>query len=187
VRLEKNRGVFVRQISVAEADEIYEARALLDEWAGRMLGERATRAQVGELETLVERMGEAATAQDVDLYYHLNLDFHDRLVAFAGNAKLLDTYRRLVKELSLFRRASLAQGGILPLSTREHRNIVECIAAGDAARAGAALRAHAMASRERMHKARKAATHEAVARQAVAKKGRDKAQTQPGVAVRRQR
>ena len=31
VRLEKNRGVFVRQISVDEADEIYEVRAALDQ------------------------------------------------------------------------------------------------------------------------------------------------------------
>ena len=35
VRLEKNRGVFVRQISVEEADEIYELRAVLDEFVGR--------------------------------------------------------------------------------------------------------------------------------------------------------
>src|SRR6266511_6491762 len=30
VRLEKNRGVYVRQISVDEADEIYELRAVLE-------------------------------------------------------------------------------------------------------------------------------------------------------------
>jgi phosphonate utilization transcriptional regulator len=154
VRLEKNRGVFVRQISVNEADEIYEVRALLDEWAGRTLAETATAEQVRQLEIAVERMGKAADAQEVDLYYRLNLDFHDRIVAYAGNAKLLDTYRRLVKELSLFRRASLGQGGILPLSTREHRDIVEHIAKRDAVGAGAALRAHVMASRARMHKAR---------------------------------
>ena len=34
VRLEKNRGVFVRQIAVEEADEIYELRAVLDEFVG---------------------------------------------------------------------------------------------------------------------------------------------------------
>ena len=34
VRFEKNRGVFVRQPSVAEADEIYEVRAALDTGPG---------------------------------------------------------------------------------------------------------------------------------------------------------
>src|SRR5215831_17391648 len=35
VHQEKNRGVFVRQVSVEEAEEIYEVRAALDEWVGR--------------------------------------------------------------------------------------------------------------------------------------------------------
>jgi phosphonate utilization transcriptional regulator len=154
VRLEKNRGVFVRQISVEEADEIYEVRAALDEWVGRRLARNATADQIKILRSIVDRMDHAASQDDVDAYYPLNLEFHDRLVAFAGNGKLLATYRRLVNELNLFRRQTLAQGGMLPISTREHRDIVEKIAAGNAAAAGKALHEHVMGSRERMHRAR---------------------------------
>jgi phosphonate utilization transcriptional regulator len=152
VRLEKNRGVFVRRISVAEANEIYEVRAALDEWTGRKLAQTATAEHVRELRAFVERMDRAAAKDDVQAYWLLNLDFHDRLVSLAGNAKLLATYRRLVNELNLFRRQTLAQGGTLPVSTREHRDIVDKIAAGNAAAAGRALYDHVMASRERMHK-----------------------------------
>src|ERR1700694_5772690 len=125
VRLEKNRGVFVRQISVEEADEIYEVRAALDEWVGRRLAQIATAEQIKELRGIVDRMVRAAHRNDIDAYHPLNLDFHDRMVAFAANGKLLTTYRRLVNELKLFRRQTLAQGGMLPLSTREHRDIVD--------------------------------------------------------------
>jgi phosphonate utilization transcriptional regulator len=156
VRLEKNRGVFVRQISVAEADEIYEVRAALDEWVGRRLAQTATASELKELRSVLDRMDRAAAKNDVDAYYPLNLEFHDRLVAFAGNAKLLATYRRLVNELSLFRRQTLAQGGTLPVSTREHRDIVDKIASGNAAAAGKALHDHVMGSRERMHRSRTA-------------------------------
>ncbi|MFD2270146.1 hypothetical protein ACFS07_00945 [Undibacterium arcticum] len=45
------------------------------------------------------------------------------MVRQTGNRKLLDTYRRLVNELNLFRRSALAQKGTLPVSTREHRAI----------------------------------------------------------------
>ena len=152
VRLEKNRGVFVRQISVAEADEIYEVRAALDEWVGRRLAQTATAGELKELRGIVDRMDRAAAKNDVDAYYPLNLEFHDRLVAFTGNAKLLATYRRLVNELHLYRRASLAQAGALPISTREHHDIVEKIAAGQAVAAGRALYDHVMGSRERMHR-----------------------------------
>jgi phosphonate utilization transcriptional regulator len=152
VRLEKNRGVFVRQISVDEADEIYELRAVLDEWVGRQLAQSATTEQLRELQTIVDRMERAAAKNDVDAYYHLNLEFHERMVAFTSNAKLSATYRRLVNELSLLRHANLAHGGALPVSTREHREIVERIASGNSVAAGKALFEHVMASRDRMHR-----------------------------------
>ena len=152
VRLEKNRGVYVRQISITEADEIYELRAVLDEFVGRRVAQTATPAQVRELRQIVERMEKATLRDDVDAYLAANLDFHDRLVELAGNAKLLLTYRRLVNELHLFRRTTLAQGGTLPVSAREHRDIVDRIASGQAAAAGRALYEHVMASRTRMHR-----------------------------------
>jgi DNA-binding GntR family transcriptional regulator len=99
-------------------------------------------------------MERAASKGDVDAYAAANLDFHDRLVSLTGNDKLLLTYRRLVNELNLYRRTTLAQSGTLPVSTREHREIVDRIAAGQAAAAGRALFEHVMASRERMHRTR---------------------------------
>jgi phosphonate utilization transcriptional regulator len=152
VRLLKNRGVFVRQVSLEEADEIYELRAALDEFAGRRVAQRAATADVRDLRSLVERMDKAAAQHELDEYHRANLQFHDRLVELAGNAKLLSTYRRLVNELHLYRRASLGQAGALPVSTREHHDIVEKIAAGQVAAAGRALYDHVMGSRERMHR-----------------------------------
>lgn len=151
VRVEKNRGVFVRQISIEEADEIYELRAMCDQTVGRKLAASILPAQVKALRGLIERMEKARERQDLDAYHPLNLRFHDLLVDFAGNRKLLDTYRRLVNELSLFRRDTLAQRDRLTVSTREHRRIVDAIAAGDADAAGRLLFEHVMASRERMH------------------------------------
>ncbi len=157
VQLEKNRGVFVRRIPVEEADDIYELRAVLDEFVGRRLAQTVTPEGVRELRSRVERMERAAARGDVAAYLAANVEFHDRMVELAGNAKLLVTYRRLVNELRLFRHATLAQGGVLPVSSREHRDIVDKIAAGQPAAAGRALYDHVMASRERMHRARSTA------------------------------
>jgi phosphonate utilization transcriptional regulator len=154
VRLEKNRGVYVRRVSPAEADEIFELRALLDDFAGRRAAQRATADDVRALTAMVERMDAATRAGDADVYFDLNLAFHDRIVALAGNAKLRELYRRLVDELSLFRRASFDHAANLPRSAAEHRAIVERIAAGEAAATGRLLAEHAMASRERARRAR---------------------------------
>src|SRR3954471_16591723 len=154
VRLEKNRGVFVRQISVEEADDIFELRAVLDEFAGRRAAQNATPAEASELKALVEVMESAVTRGDVDGYHDANLAFHDRIVQLAGNPKLTLMYRRLVNELHLHRRAALGQAGILPVSINEHRSIVGHIASRQVAAAGRALYEHAMASRDRVHRAR---------------------------------
>ncbi len=154
VRLEKNRGVFVRQIALAEADEMYELRAVLDEFAGRRVAQSSTPEGMQALRALVERMDKAAARDDLDAYHRANVAFHDKLVELAGNAKVLATYRRVVNELHLYRRATIAQAGALPVSTREHHEILDRIAAGQSAAAGRALHEHVMGSRERMHHAR---------------------------------
>ncbi len=154
VRLEKNRGVFVRQIAVEEADEIYELRAVLDEYAGRKVAQSVTAADLRALRDLVDRMDRAVARDDIDAYHAANLEFHDTLVALTGNRKLLATYRRLVNELHLYRRATLSRAGALPVSVREHHDILDRIAAGDVAAAGSALHEHALRSRRHMHLSR---------------------------------
>lgn len=151
VRIEKNRGVFVRQISVAEADEIYDVRASLDEMIGRRVADGAKADHIAALRALIARMEAAVARSDSSGYYAANIEFHDALARFAGNAKLLEMYRRLVNELSLYRRKTFEQGAILPTSVREHRKIVEAIAAKNADLAGKLMRDHALASRARMH------------------------------------
>jgi phosphonate utilization transcriptional regulator len=154
VRTEKNRGVFVRKISVEDADEIYEVRAGLDELIGRLLAERIRPAQLTELRELMRKMQKAARARSVADYYPLNVEFHDLLARFTGNRTLLAHYRRLVNELHLYRRETLARGAdSFPISTREHAEIVEALARRDPDLAGKLMYEHAMESRDRLHAA----------------------------------
>ena len=149
VRQEKNRGVFVRHIPLDEAMEIFDLRAMMDEAVGRQLAVSITPEQLRQLRARVEAMERAVKAGDADGYHLLNLEFHDALVACTGNRKLIALYRRLINELSLFRRLNLADSALLPLSASEHRAIVKAIAAGDADAAGRAMRQHVLDSKDR--------------------------------------
>ncbi len=149
VRTEKNRGVFVRDIPMDEAVEIFDLRAAMDELVGRQLATHITAPNLKELRGLVDAMEKAVKAEDAYNYHLLNLKFHDRLVEMAGNRKLTAIYRKLIKELSLFRRLNLADGWLLPVSANEHRQILKSIAAGDADAAGRAMFQHVMDSKER--------------------------------------
>jgi phosphonate utilization transcriptional regulator len=149
VRQEKNRGVFVRSIPLDEAMEIFDLRAMMDEAVGRRLAEVITPEQLRQVRVMVEAMEKAVKAGDADGYHLLNLEFHDKLVAFSGNRKLTAIYRRLINELSLFRRMNLVDARLLPISASEHRAIVKAIASGDADAAGQAMRQHVMDSKNR--------------------------------------
>ncbi|MDM0111182.1 phosphonate utilization associated transcriptional regulator [Variovorax sp. J22R133] len=144
----KNRGVFVRDVPVEEALEIFEVRAVMDLYVGRKLAQGLAPAQVKELRQLVDAMDQAGKTDNPHDYHRFNLQFHDRLLELANNAKLTATYRKLVNELSLFRRQNLTRES-MAIYSREHRQIVKAIAAGDPEAAGQAMFQHVMNSRER--------------------------------------
>ncbi len=149
VRQEKNRGAFVRSIPLDEAMEIFDLRAMMDEAVGRRLAEAITPGQLRRVRAMVDAMEKAVKAGDADSYHLANLEFHDKLVEFAGNRKLTSLYRRLINELSLFRRMNLIDAKLLPISAGEHRAIVKAIASGDPDAAGRAMRLHVMDSKQR--------------------------------------
>jgi phosphonate utilization transcriptional regulator len=149
VRTEKNRGVFVRSIPLDEAVEIFDLRAAMEEHVGRQLAEHIKPVELKEIRTLVDAMERAAKDKDARAYHLMNMKFHDRLVELASNRKLTALYRKLINELSLFRRINLSVDSMLPTSANEHRQIVKAIAAGDTQAAGKALYEHVMESKAR--------------------------------------
>ncbi|MEO8345971.1 MAG: phosphonate utilization associated transcriptional regulator [Betaproteobacteria bacterium] len=154
VRLEKNRGVYVRQLSLEEADEIYEIRAVLDGLIGRLAARNITPALLAKLKEIVKRMHAASIARKPDAYFPLNLEFHELLAQAAGNRALLANYRRVVNELNLYRRETLQRNADhIPISTQDHEAIVDAVADGDAALAERLLFNHVLDSRERLHRA----------------------------------
>ncbi len=152
VQTEKNRGVFVRLVSLREANEIYEVRAALESQIGRLAAERAKPAQLERMRAIVKRMHAAGRKRDPDAYFPLNIEFHELLAEAAGNRSLAAHYRRVVNELNLYRREAIQRNlDVIPVSTREHEAVVEAIAKGDAALAARLLYDHVINSRSRLH------------------------------------
>lgn len=158
VHTEKNRGVFVRQVSLQEANDIYEVRAALEAQIGRLAAKRITAEQLERLRGVVKRMHAVGRSRDPDAYFPLNLEFHETLAEACGNRALATNYRRVVNELNLYRRQAIMRNvDIIPVSTKEHEAIVEAVAQGDAAAAERLLYAHVLDSRARLHSQERAA------------------------------
>ena len=86
---------------------------------------------------------------DTARFQELNAAFHAALVDAADNRRLQEIYDGLVKELRLFRQLGLASGEAMTASNREHRAIVDAIAARDAARAALAMADHILQGKAR--------------------------------------
>ena len=137
-----NQGVFVRQLSIEEAVELYELRAVVVGYACGRAAERATGPEKAEIRALVDQMDAAASAEDAARYYDLNLAFHDRLMEISRHGKSAEIYQSLVKEAHLFRRRSLLSPAAMRESNSEHATMVAAIEAGDAASARTAAEKH---------------------------------------------
>ena len=154
----KNYGVFVRTVSIEEAREIYQVRSYIDAAVGAELARGISEAGLQDLRAMAARMHDALVADDVTAYHEINVAFHERMVELTGNRKLLEIYRKLLKELALYRRHSLGQPGAMKSSMEEHAAILAAIEARDAATAGKLMGEHILASSERLQRA-----HESVA------------------------
>ena len=153
LRTEKNRGVFVREVSLEEANEIYEVRAALDALIGRLAAKRITAAQLSRLRAIVKQMHVAGRALDPEAYFPLNIEFHEVLGEASGNKALLANYRRIVNELNLYRREAITRDAKgIPISAKEHESIVNAVAKGDAALAERLLFDHVIGGRDRIER-----------------------------------
>jgi DNA-binding GntR family transcriptional regulator len=145
-----NRGVFVRQLSAEQADEIYEVRAALFALAGGLLAQRAADYEIEKLSNFLRSMKEALERDDFASYSRENFAFHEYIVEHAGNRVLAAQYLSLIKQLRLYRARSLMFGNAMKASNEEHCEMVEAIAARDPERAFAAHHRHVAMAKQRL-------------------------------------
>ncbi len=145
-----NRGVFVRQVSIAEMLEIYDLRALVFGFAAERAAEHATDEDRLKFEFLLDQMDQACRDGDDDLYYSVNLEFHALILSLAHSQRAQRQYDDYVKELHLFRRQNFSKPGNMKKSNIEHRRIYEAISKGATAKAKAQAEIHIRSGRQRL-------------------------------------
>lgn len=154
-----NRGFFVRELSEEEALDVSEARACIFACMTMKVAERITDVEIARLRGLVDRMDELAKTGEVSQYYPVNLEFHSELARLCGSSRLAQIYLGLARELHIQRYRALASGDVLDISNREHRAILDAVAARDPQRAFAAGRAHIVNGTSRTRRAAVALRH----------------------------
>ncbi|MGJ3259523.1 MAG: GntR family transcriptional regulator [Rhodospirillales bacterium] len=150
VTIMRNRGAFVREISLEDVLHVYDIRAGLASVAGRLAALRATPEGVAELQDLWEQMEAARIERDSDHYYEINRRFHARIVEMTGNPKLIEFHETTEREVFLFLRRGVTGPTRIDTSNRQHKEMLDAIAAGDEQAAAGAFERHVVAGKQRM-------------------------------------
>lgn len=150
VEVVPRHGMRVLPVSPADMKEIYEILTALECLAAELLAQRHPTAQ--DLQPLLQattEMDAALERDDLDAWAAADERFHASLVELAGNRQLSATVWTYWDRAHRARMFSLRLRPKPVNSTREHRELVEHLLAGDTASAAAVNRAHrSRASRE---------------------------------------
>ncbi|MFD9907176.1 FCD domain-containing protein [Streptomyces sp. NPDC059063] len=147
VEFRANRGMFVREITVDEAAQLYDIRASLFGLAGRLAAARVDADEAAALRAKARQLDEADTTDD---YYPRNVELHRHLVGLSGNPRLVELYDAVSKELHLFRRHGLESDAARRTSNDQHRRIIDHLESGNGEEAAHLMEAHIIAGKNRM-------------------------------------
>ncbi|MBN9452020.1 MAG: GntR family transcriptional regulator [Bosea sp.] len=133
VELKPNRGASVAYPTLEEARDVFEVRRGLERLVAESLAGRITPAQVAELEAHVHQE-EKAHEQDGPESIRLSGEFHIKLANMTGNALLLRYVQEASSRCSLIL-AIYGRPHSSECAVSEHRQLIDALRAGDAARA----------------------------------------------------
>jgi DNA-binding GntR family transcriptional regulator len=141
VTLQPARGAFVAEPSIAEAQQVFEVRQLIETAMVRQLCSRITPAQIAELRRHLKAEREAVRRTDVPGRTRLLADFHVLLAQMMGNEVLAQMLSDLLRRSSLislmYQSSHSAQA-----SQDEHVAIVDALERGDARTAARLMGGH---------------------------------------------
>lgn len=137
------RGTRVRELTLAEIDDIFEVRAELESWAARRFVERRTPESCAALTAAFDALERAGGAGDATTVVDRDLELHAAICAGAGSPLLLRTWRAIITQWRGMRTIVASQNRSDARGTVEsHRPVVASLLGGEAAEAAALVRAH---------------------------------------------
>jgi DNA-binding GntR family transcriptional regulator len=144
-----HRGVFIREVDLQDATDVFDIRAEMSGIVAREAVRNVSPKSLDALSDLIKRMDEAVIANDADAHLEHNIEFHATLYRLADNKRIADLDRSLGNELLVYRRRGVASGGGLGSSNQEHKGILAALVAGDAEEMARLLKAHISAGKNR--------------------------------------
>ncbi|MBB2892975.1 GntR family transcriptional regulator [Flexivirga oryzae] len=142
VELFPKKGALVSAPTPRETREVFEARALIEEWAASQMWARRAEAAPA-LHAKLDQMSAALKDDDVSTFSAADRAFHEVIVEAAGNSVITRQYRHL-RDRQIVIVAGNLRGDKprMTLSLRQHRELLRLLESGTKAQFVHACREH---------------------------------------------
>lgn len=144
--VQPHRGPFVAYMSVAEATQIYEVRAVLEALAGEGFAVRASDEERGDLKKIFEELKSVSPKAGRDVLLGIKGRFYDVLLRGCRNEYATRILEQMLNRNSQLRATSLSDPNRLPNTVAEIERIIDAIDQRDAEAAFQACRDHVIAA-----------------------------------------
>lgn len=138
----RNKGFRVTEVSDESLRELVEVRQLLEPPAMERLAGAFPVARLPELREVAQQIVAGAATGDLHAYLAADLEFHLELTTMLGNHLLVGIVRDLRSRTRLVGLASMLESDRLGESAAEHLELLDLLAAGDAAGARSLMHRH---------------------------------------------
>lgn len=135
-------GVYLINYDRQRALDIYLVREALEGIAARSLAQTITKAQLATLEENVKTQRKHLKAGRMDLYYPAALEFHEIIIAAAGNQTLEKMLTSVYAQIRAMRVQNSYQPTHLPQSCDDHERMLDAFRKHDGELAEHLARAH---------------------------------------------
>lgn len=134
-----NRGVFMIEMTLPMALQLYQVREVLEGLAGRLAASNISGSMLQKFDNCLEDLGKVVEQGDPVGYSKLDFNFHALIYEASGNPflqEILETIKNKMRPLVPLSKPSLARG------YKEHNKILEALKSRDPQKAEKALQKH---------------------------------------------
>lgn len=133
------RGAVVKELSLAEVEEIFSIRQILESAAGQLALLNLRAKEFVELENLLEKMEKT---DDITTWLKFNWQFHETIYSKCGLPRLFKMIRDLRNDINRYLVTSMQVPGEKKGAQLEHRKIMEALKAKNKKQVDFTLRKH---------------------------------------------
>lgn len=148
VDLLPNRGAIAVKLTEADVLNTFEVLAMLEGMSGELAAQRITDAELTEIRALQYEMMACFARRDLSGYYRINARIHSAINNAARNPVLSNAYRAINARVQSLRFRTNQNETKWQLAVQEHEQMVEALAAHDAAAMKALLVQHLYRKRD---------------------------------------